>query len=116
MTAMPPEVRVQHSYPEAMAFLRAQGSDAMAVLHDLLTHAERWDGRLVVQASVRQVADRLGFLSKDTVHRRLRQLVRADILRRMPTDPTQHFHPPTYAINLAESGITLLSATDPRTH
>lgn len=113
---MPPEVRVQHSYPEAMAFLRAQGSDAMAVLHDLLTHAERRNGRLVVQASVRQVADRLGFLSKDTVHRRLRQLVRAGILHRVPAEPNQHFQPPTYAIELTKSGITLLPANDTPPH
>jgi hypothetical protein len=71
---MPPEVRVEHRYPEALAFLRHHGPDALAVLHDLLARAEAEGGRLVARASTRDIAARLEFLSKDSVHRRLRQL------------------------------------------
>lgn len=38
------EVRVQHAYPAAMDFLRRHGPEALAVLHDLLAHAELASG------------------------------------------------------------------------
>ena len=46
----------------------------------LLARAEREDGALVARASTRDIAEQLEFLSKDTVHRRLRQLVRAGVI------------------------------------
>lgn len=62
---------------------------------------------LVVQASSREVAERLGCLSKDTVHRRLRQLCRAGILE--PTDPPRRmFAATTYVVHLAGCGISLI--------
>jgi SOS-response transcriptional repressor LexA len=103
------EARIEHRYPEAAAFLREHGPDAVAILHDLLVHAERRGHRLVVQASVRQVADRLGFLSKDTVHRRLRQLLRAGILRHHPAAATTTLKTPLYVVHLAKTGISLTS-------
>jgi hypothetical protein len=46
-------------------------------------------------------------VSKDTVHRRVRQLQRVGVLRRIPTDATEPFACPTYAVDLAGTGITL---------
>jgi len=103
------EVRVEHCYPEASDFVRRHGPQALAVLHDLLACAEERDGELVVQASSREVAERLGCLSKDTVHRRLRQLCRAGILE--PADPPRGmFTATTYVVHLAGCGIRLTRA------
>ena len=55
---MPPEARIEHQYPQARAFLRQHGADALVVLDDLLAHAEADGGRLVVQASGREIAAR----------------------------------------------------------
>ncbi len=105
---MTPEVRIEHRYPAALVFLRRQGPDAVAVLHDLLAHAERRGGDLVVQASVRQVSERLGFASKDTVHRRLRQLMAAGVLQRLiVAQAVSAFEAPTYRVNLDGTGISL---------
>jgi len=96
---------VVHRYPEALAFLREHGPDAVAVLHVLVIKAEAIDGRLVVRASTRGVAGRLGFLSKDTAHRRLRQLRRAGVVEALPaTGPTD---PPSYVLNLDGTGIAV---------
>ncbi|MGH9178456.1 MAG: hypothetical protein ACRD0N_07870 [Acidimicrobiales bacterium] len=50
---------------------------------------------MVVRASVRQVAGRLGFASKDTVHRQVRMLIRAGVLERLGTAPPASSRPPT---------------------
>ncbi len=44
---MAPEVRIEHRYPEALAFLRRHGPEALAVVHDLLAQSHRDDGQLV---------------------------------------------------------------------
>jgi SOS-response transcriptional repressor LexA len=106
---MPTETRIEHRYPAALVFMQQHGPDAVAIVHDLLAHAERRGNRLVVEASVRQVADRLAFLSKDTVHRRLRQLLRAGIIRRLPSKPATTFARPVYILDLAGTGISLSS-------
>jgi SOS-response transcriptional repressor LexA len=106
---MPTETRIEHRYPAALAFVQQHGPDAVAIVHDLLAHAERRGNRLVVEASVRQVADRLAFLSKDTVHRRLRQLLRAGIIRRLPTKTVKTFARPVYILDLGGTGISLSS-------
>jgi hypothetical protein len=105
---MPPEVRIEHRYPTALTFLQRHGPQALAVLHDLLVHAERRDGAVVVQASNRDIADRLEFLSKDTVNRRLRQLVRAGVVEVLHRDRDTAFEPTTYVLHLADSGIAVL--------
>lgn len=103
---MPREVRIEHRYPEAHAFLRTHGSDALAVLHVLLERAQTLGGALVSQASTREIAERLEFVSKDTVHRRLRQLTRAGVLEPIgSTDST--FRSPSYRIHLNNSGIAI---------
>lgn len=105
---MPPEVRIEHRYPAARRFLRHHGPQALAVLHDLLTCAERERGRLIARASTRDIAARLEFLSKDTVHRRLRQLVRAGVIEPIVADAGSSFTTPAYVLHLDDSGITVL--------
>ena len=113
---MPPEVRVEHRYPEALGFLRRHGAQAVAVLHDLLARAERVDGVLVVTASSRDIASRLEFLSKDTVNRQLRRLRRAGVVELVPGNGGL-FDAPTYRLHLDGSGITATTvAPDPRTN
>lgn len=105
---MPPEVRIELRYPAGLAFLRRHGP-ALAVLHDLLARAEDKDGRLIAQASTRDIAERLEYFSKDTVHRRLRQLVRAGVLEaldRRASSPA----PTVYVLHLDGSGIAVLTA------
>jgi hypothetical protein len=99
------EVRIEHRYPAALDFLREHGPDAVAVLHVLVAQAEPVDGRWVVAASTRGVAERLGFLSKDSAHRRLRQLRRAGVLETLPS--TGPMDPPTYVVHLDGTGITV---------
>lgn len=105
---MPPEVRIEHRYPDALVFLRHHGPQALAVLHVLLTRAERKRGRLIARASTRDIAERLEFLSKDTVHRRLRQLVRAGVIEPIAAEPGSSFTTPAYVLHLDDSGITVL--------
>lgn len=99
------EVLIEHRYPEALAFLREHGPDAVAVLHVLAAEAEMVDGCRVVRASTRGVAGRLGFMSKDSAHRRLRELRRAGVLEALPT--TGPMDPPSYVIHLDGTGITV---------
>ncbi len=104
------EVLIEHRYPQALEFLREHGSDAVAVLHLLVAQAEPVDGRLVVAASTRGVAERLGFLSKDSAHRRLRQLRRAGVLEALPS--TGPMDPPTHVVHLDGTGITATRPSD----
>lgn len=105
---MLPEARVEHLYPAGLPFLRRHGGHALAVLHDLLTHAERRDGQLVVRASTREIAARLEFLSKDSVNRRLRDLVRDGVLEVAERGTAGAFQPATYVLHLDDTGITLI--------
>lgn len=99
-------------YPAAEAFARRHGSDAVLVLHDLVAHARMRNGCLVVEASVRDIAGRLSFLSKDTVHRRLRDLLRAKVLERQPAPSS--FAVPRYVIDLSGTGIFVPRTTATR--
>lgn len=110
---MRPEIRIEHRYPQAMAFLRQHGPNAVAVLHDLLTRAEVEDGKLVARASTRDIAGRLEFLSKDSVHRRLRQLARAGVVEPIAPEPGHPFTTPSYVIHLDGSGITVATGDVP---
>jgi DNA-binding HxlR family transcriptional regulator len=107
---MQPEIRIEHRYPAALGFLREHGPQALAVLHELLIRSERHGGKLVARASTRDIAEQLGFLSKDTVHRRLRQLVRAGVLERVHPPTGSTFAPTIYVVHLTDSGITLNSS------
>ncbi|MFN2505567.1 MAG: hypothetical protein ABR540_15280 [Acidimicrobiales bacterium] len=111
---MTSDVLIEHRYPEGLAFLQQHGPDALVVLHDLLAHAQRRGDQFVVQASVREIADRLSFLSKDTVHRRLRQLRRAQVISTDSTRITGAFEPPIYVVNLTDTGISVTTVRPSR--
>jgi len=100
------DVVIEHRYPEAGAFVREHGPDGVAVLEDLLCRAGVVGGALVVQASSREVASRLGFMSKDSANRRIRQLQRAGVLR-LATGAAPSFAVPTYIVHLAGTGIAV---------
>ncbi|MBA2281184.1 MAG: winged helix-turn-helix domain-containing protein [Acidimicrobiia bacterium] len=102
---MLPEVRIEHRYPQALRFLREHGPQALAVLQDLIVAADEVDGALIAAASTREIAERLEFLSKDSVHRRLRQLIRAGVVVPVPSHPTATFASPRYRLLLDDSGI-----------
>lgn len=106
---MPPEVRIEHRYPAALGFLRQHGPQALAVLHDLLACAEDCDGQLVARVSIRDIAERLEVLSKDTVHRRLRQLARSGVIEVADRKSGSAFAPTTYVVHLGDFGITVLT-------
>ncbi|MDE0804054.1 MAG: winged helix-turn-helix domain-containing protein [Acidimicrobiales bacterium] len=110
---MRPEVCIEHRYPAALVFLRQHGPQALAVLHDLLARAEVEDSRLVARGSTRDIAARLEFLSKDSVHRRLRQLARAGVIEPVAAQPENTFTTPTYVIHLDDSGITVATSDIP---
>lgn len=95
------DVVVEHRYPAAFALLREQGPHAVAVLHVLLARAEERDGELVTRASVRDIAAQLGCLSKDSVHRALRVLVRASAIEPSTLAPS------TYVVHLDGRGINV---------
>jgi DNA-binding Lrp family transcriptional regulator len=101
------ETRIEHCYPDALAFLQQHGPDALAIVHDLLADAELRDGQPFVQKSTRQIAQDL-FISKDTVHRRLRKLHRAGVIQVVVVATA--FEPPTYVVNLTGTGIALTTA------
>ena len=109
MTDEPSVVRVTHSYPAAGGLLRDLGCDAVVVLHALLAESRRVDGLLVASVSLRDMAARLG-LSKDTVHRRLRDLRRAGVIEVTPPSPAL-LTAPIYRMHVTDVGITV---THPR--
>ncbi|MCU1497585.1 MAG: hypothetical protein JWM47_1538 [Acidimicrobiales bacterium] len=103
---MPPDVIVEHRYPEAWGFLADHGPTALAVVHALMADADLGGGEVVVRASTRQVAERLGFMSKDTVHRQIRTLRRAGVLELVPTTAVT-FQAPTFRLHLTGTGIAV---------
>jgi len=111
---MTPEVCIELHYPQALAFLQRHGPQAVAVVHDLVAQSHSDHGQLVVQASVRQVTERLSSLSKDTVNRHMRALLLDGVLQRLVIEETSRFEAPTYVLNLTGSGISLASSADPR--
>ncbi len=109
------EIRIEHRYPQSLPFVQQHGPQAIVILHDLINHAEERDDKLVVQASVREIAGRFPFLSKDSVHRRLRELHRAGIIRAAPTPTASHFQRPTYILDLTDTGISTTPSQHPST-
>ncbi len=101
------EIRIEHLYPQSFSFVEQHGPLAIAIVHDLINHAEARGDQLVVQASVRQIAGRLPFISKDTVHRRLRGLHRAGVIRTATTRTAGQFERPSYILDLTGTGISV---------
>lgn len=112
-TTMTPEVCIELHYPAALEFLQRHGPQAVAVVHDLVAHSHSDHGQLVVQASVRQITERLSSLSKDTVHRHMRALLLDGVLQRLVLNQASRFEAPTYVLNLTGSGISRASSADP---
>lgn len=104
------ETCIEHSYPEAFRFLEQHSPDTIAILHELITHATELEGALTVEASIRQIAERLPLLSKDTVHRRLRELHRSQVIRLLTTTASRHRRP-IYALDLTGTGISVKRST-----
>ncbi len=101
---MPREVRIEHHYPQAQAFLVAHGQQGVIVLHALLQDADERGGVIVASGSSRTLAARTELVSKDTVHRQLMSLQRAGILQRVPSDDSRS---PSYVVHLDDLGITV---------
>ena len=57
-------------------------------------------------------AGRLGFVSKDAVHRRLRQLIRAGVVRRVGECSSARGARPAYVLDLNDTGITVAGTSD----
>jgi DNA-binding Lrp family transcriptional regulator len=104
---------IEHRYPQVLTFVHRFGADALVIVDNMASRAQLRDGRLEVETSVRQIADHLKVCSKDTVHRRIRQLTRARVISRITTasDP---FHPPTYVLHLRDTGISVTTTSPVR--
>ena len=124
MTEVEAGVTIEHRHPQAGLFVREHGPVTVAVLEDLLCHAKVVDGELVVRASSRELAARLGFLSKDSANRRIRRAVverlsgaaragvlvrtpRKGVLCRAPNASGYGFLAPLYVVRLAGTGISV---------
>ncbi|MEA2704365.1 MAG: hypothetical protein QOD63_2310 [Actinomycetota bacterium] len=99
---------IEHRYPQVLTFVHRFGPDALVILDNMASRAQLRDGRLEVETSVRQIADHLKVCSKDTVHRRIRQLTRARVISRVSTS-SDPFHPPTYVLHLRNTGISVIA-------
>ena len=53
--AVTTEIRIVHCYPQACAFVDRYGPDAIAILHDLITHATHRQDELIVQAQQKAI-------------------------------------------------------------
>ena len=99
------DIGVTHTYPAAIGLARRVGGDAVLVLHVLLSEATATEDGFVSTVSTRDIAERLARLSKDTVHRRLRDLRRAGVIELLP--PTLSAKTaPTYRLHLAATGLS----------
>jgi DNA-binding MarR family transcriptional regulator len=81
------------------------GSDALLVLLDLAAHASDSPDGIVVAASYRDIARRLG-ISKDTVGRRVALLRRAGVVVERSAPFVDRFDTPCYQLYLDLAGVT----------
>ena len=105
------DCEVTHTYPEAGRLAGRVGGDALLVLHVVLCHASVIDGEWIAAMSTRDISARLPNLSKDTVHRRLRDLRHVGVIELLPPSASRRAAP-TYRIHLAATGIAVGSLTD----
>ena len=89
------------------------GPDALLVLLDLAAHAVDSVDGVVVAASYRDVARRVG-LSKDTVGRRIATLRRVGVVADQPDRSGGRFEVRNYVLRLDEVGIGLDPASSGR--
>ncbi|MDQ1536283.1 MAG: hypothetical protein QOE58_676 [Actinomycetota bacterium] len=104
---------IEHRYPQVLTFVHRFGAEALVIVDNMASRAQLCDGQLQVETSVRDIAGHLKVCSKDTVHRRLRQLTRARVVSRVSTtsDP---FHPSTYVLDLRDTGISVTTTSPVR--
>lgn len=81
------------------------GSNALMVLLDLAAHATDSAEGIVVSASYRDIARRLG-VSKDTVGRRVALLRRDGFVVERTEDGVDRFEARSYRLNLDFAGVT----------
>ncbi len=81
------------------------GSEALLVLLDLAVHATDSSDGIVVAASYRDVARRLG-ISKDTVGRRVALLRRAGVVVELTDREMGRFEARSYRLHLDLAGVT----------
>ena len=81
------------------------GSDALMVLLDLAAHATDSPDGIVVTASYRDVARRLG-VSKDTVGRRMAVLRGVGVVAELNGDSVDRFETRSYRLYLDFAGVT----------
>lgn len=81
------------------------GSDTLLVLLDLAVHAKESAEGIVVTASYRDIARRLG-VSKDTVGRRMAVLRGAGVLVDLGEGPFDRFESRSYRLYLDFAGVT----------
>jgi hypothetical protein len=106
---VPREVHIEHRYPRAKVFLAAHGHQGVAVLHALLQSADIDGDTIVASGSTREIALRSELVSKDTAHRRIRNLQRAGVLERIPSSESRS---PVYLVHLDGLGITVTVIDD----
>lgn len=98
--------------PRAQELAYRLGAEGFLVLLDLVAHSESVPEGTVITVGYRTVARRVG-LSKDTVGRRVGELVRARVLERIEDEDPQHaFRVPTYRLRLDVAGIRFLDRPD----
>jgi hypothetical protein len=81
------------------------GSEALLVLLDLAAHATDSSEGIVVSASYREIARRIG-LSKDTVGRRVALLRRDGFVVELSDRDTDRFETRSYRLYLDFAGVT----------
>jgi DNA-binding transcriptional ArsR family regulator len=91
--------------PRALSLGYRFGSDTLLVLLDLAAHATDSPEGIVVTASYREVARRLG-VSKDTVGRRMAVLRGAGVVVELGEDSVDRFESRSYRLYLDFAGVT----------
>ncbi len=91
--------------PRALSLGYRLGSDTLLVLLDLAVHATESPEGIVVTASYRDVARRLG-VSKDTVGRRMAVLRGVGVVVELSEDSVDRFETRSYRLYLDFAGVT----------
>lgn len=91
--------------PRALSLGYRLGSDTLLVLLDLAVHASDSPGGIVVTASYRDIARRLG-VSKDTVGRRMAVLRAAGVVVELNEHSVDRFEARSYRLYLDFAGVT----------
>lgn len=91
--------------PRALSLGYRLGSDALLLLLDLAAHATDSPEGMVVAASYRDLARRLG-ISKDTVGRRMALLRRACVVVEHRQNGAHRFEVRCYMLDLELAGVT----------